>query len=108
MHFFCIRKWTWGKAGTFNGQSYEKPTKNRCNPLLSQSDDRQYHPLYLYADHAADTGSGRIWLYGIANSAMSYVGLLNFGIGGTIVRYLSKYRAAGDAKSRGTDSRTFH
>ena len=32
-------------------------------------------------------------LYGIAQSVMGYVGLLNFGIGGTIVRYLAKYRA---------------
>lgn len=33
---------------------------------------------------------------------MGYIGLLNFGIGGTIIRYLSKYRAAGD---RGREER---
>lgn len=53
-----------------------------------------YTPIMLRMLGQAEYG-----LYGIANSAMSYVGLLNFGIGGTIVRYLSKYRAAGDRKA---------
>lgn len=38
-------------------------------------------------------GQAEYGLYGIAQSIMGYVSLLNFGIGGTIVRYLSKYRA---------------
>ena len=50
-----------------------------------------YTPIMLRMLGQAEYG-----LYGIANSAMSYVGLLNFGIGGTIVRYLSQYRAKGD------------
>lgn len=41
-------------------------------------------------------GQAEYGLYGIAQSIMGYIGLLNFGIGGTIVRYLSKYRAEGD------------
>lgn len=41
-------------------------------------------------------GQEEYGLYGIANSIMGYIGLLNFGIGGTIVRYLSKYRAEGN------------
>lgn len=41
-------------------------------------------------------GQAEYGLYGIAHSIMGYIGLLNFGIGGTIVRYLSKYRAEGD------------
>ena len=40
-------------------------------------------------------GQAEYGLYGIANSIMGYVSLLNLGIGGTIVRYLSKYRAEG-------------
>ena len=32
-------------------------------------------------------------LYGLANSAVSYLGLLNFGMGSAIVRYTAKYRA---------------
>lgn len=41
-------------------------------------------------------GQAEYGLYGIANSIMGYIGLLNFGIGGTIVRYLSKYRSEGN------------
>lgn len=47
-----------------------------------------YTPIMLRMLGQAEYG-----LYGIANSVMGYIGLLNFGIGGTIVRYLSKYRA---------------
>lgn len=41
-------------------------------------------------------GQAEYGLYGIAHSIMGYIGLLNFGIGGTMIRYLSKYRAQGD------------
>lgn len=41
-------------------------------------------------------GQDQYGLYGIASSFMSYLGLLNFGIGGSIVRYMVKYRAVGD------------
>ena len=47
-----------------------------------------YTPIMLRLLGQAEYG-----LYGIANSIMGYISLLNFGIGGTIVRYLSKYRA---------------
>lgn len=50
-----------------------------------------YTPIMLRLLGQAEYG-----LYGIAQSIMGYIGLLNFGIGGTIVRYLSKYRAEGD------------
>lgn len=50
-----------------------------------------YTPIMLRMLGQAEYG-----LYGIANSIMGYIGLLNFGIGGTIVRYLSKYRAEGN------------
>lgn len=50
-----------------------------------------YTPIMLRLLGQAEYG-----LYGIANSVMGYIGLLNFGIGGTIVRYLSKYRAEGN------------
>lgn len=51
-----------------------------------------YTPIMLRLLGQAEYG-----LYGIANSVMGYIGLLNFGIGGTIVRYIAKYRTAGDA-----------
>ena len=44
-----------------------------------------YTPIMLRILGQAEYG-----LYGIAQSIMGYIGLLNFGIGGTIVRYLSK------------------
>lgn len=50
-----------------------------------------YTPIMLRLLGQAEYG-----LYGIANSVMGYIGLLNFGIGGAIVRYLAKYRAAGN------------
>lgn len=50
-----------------------------------------YTPIMLRLLGQAEYG-----LYGIAHSIMGYIGLLNFGIGGSIVRYLAKYRAAED------------
>ena len=50
-----------------------------------------YTPIMLQILGQAEYG-----LYGIAGSVMAYIGLLNFGIGGTIVRYLAKYRAEGN------------
>lgn len=50
-----------------------------------------YTPIMLRMLGQAEYG-----LYGIAQSIMGYIGLLNFGIGGSIVRYLSKYRSMGD------------
>ena len=50
-----------------------------------------YTPIMLRVLGQAEYG-----LYGIAQSIMGYISLLNFGIGGTIVRYFSKYRAEGD------------
>ena len=50
-----------------------------------------YTPIMLRLLGQAEYG-----IYGIAQSVMGYIGLLNFGIGGSIVRYLSKYRAEGD------------
>ena len=50
-----------------------------------------YTPILLRMLGQAEYG-----LYGIAQSIMGYIGLLNLGIGGSIVRYLAKYRAAGD------------
>lgn len=50
-----------------------------------------YTPIMLRILGQAEYG-----LYGIAQSIMGYISLLNFGIGGTIVRYLAKYRAEGN------------
>lgn len=52
-----------------------------------------YTPIMLRILGQAEYG-----LYGIASSVMGYVQLLNFGIGGAIVRYIAKYRAEGDKK----------
>lgn len=52
-----------------------------------------YTPIMLRILGQAEYG-----IYGIAQSVMGYIGLLNFGIGGSIVRYLSKYRAEGDTE----------
>ncbi len=52
-----------------------------------------YTPIMLDILGQAEHG-----LYGIANSVMGYISLLNFGIGSAIIRYISKYRAEGDKK----------
>lgn len=49
-------------------------------------------------------GQEQYGLMGIASSFMKYLGLLNFGIGSSVVRYLVKYRAAGDTEN---EQRTF-
>ena len=41
-------------------------------------------------------GQSEYGLYGIAQSVMGYINLLNFGIGSTIVRYIAKYRGEGN------------
>lgn len=40
-------------------------------------------------------GQNEYGLYGLSNSVISYLSLLSFGLGGTIVRYIAKYRAEG-------------
>ena len=52
-----------------------------------------YTPIMLRILGQAEYG-----LYGIASSFMGYLNLLNFGIGGTVVRYIVKYRARADVK----------
>ena len=41
-------------------------------------------------------GQSEYGLYSLANSVVGYLSLLNFGIGSTVVRYLTKCRAQGD------------
>lgn len=41
-------------------------------------------------------GDAEYGLYSLSGSAVSYLGLLSFGFGGTIIRYISKYRAEND------------
>ncbi len=50
-----------------------------------------YTPLML-----SILGTEEYGIFGLANSVMGYIGLLNFGIGSAVVRYISKYRAQGD------------
>lgn len=44
-------------------------------------------------------GQEEYGVYGIANSLVGYLSLLNFGLGSSIVRYIAKYRAEGDKKN---------
>jgi O-antigen/teichoic acid export membrane protein len=43
-------------------------------------------------------GEAEYGLYSLSNSVISYLSLLSFGFGGTIVRYISMYRAKNDRK----------
>lgn len=43
-------------------------------------------------------GQEEYGLYSLSNSVVGYLSLLSFGFGGTIVRYLAKYRAEGKKK----------
>jgi O-antigen/teichoic acid export membrane protein len=52
-----------------------------------------YTPIMLRLLGQAEYG-----LYGIANSVMGYIGLFNASLGSAIIRYLSRYRAAGDTQ----------
>lgn len=53
-----------------------------------------YTPLMLRMLGQAEYG-----LYSLSNSVISYLSLLSFGFGTTIVRYIAKYRAEGDLKA---------
>lgn len=44
-------------------------------------------------------GQSEYGLFSLASSAVSYLSLLSFGFGSTIIRYISKYRAEGDKES---------
>lgn len=50
-----------------------------------------YTPLMLKM-----LGQSEYGLYSLANSVVGYLSLLSFGLGSTIIRYISKYRAEGD------------
>ena len=50
-----------------------------------------YTPIMLRSLGQAEYG-----VYGISQSISNYLYLLNMGLGGTIIRYLAKYRASGD------------
>ena len=52
-----------------------------------------YTPLMLKMLGQAEYG-----LYSLSNSVISYLSLLSFGFGSTIVRYIAKYRAEGNKK----------
>lgn len=53
-----------------------------------------YTPLMLRMLGQAEYG-----LYSLSNSVISYLSLLSFGFGTTIVRYIAKYRAEGNLKA---------
>ena len=53
-----------------------------------------YTPLMLKM-----LGQSEYGLYSLAVSAVSYLSLLSFGMGSTIIRYISKYRAENDKES---------
>lgn len=61
------------------------------NLLLGSLIPMFYTPVMLDILGEAEHG-----LYSLANSVVGYLGLLSFGFGGTILRYLSKYRAEND------------
>lgn len=59
--------------------------------LVSNIIPMVYTPIMLRILGQAEYG-----IYGISNSISNYLYLLNMGLGGTIIRYLSKYRASGE------------
>lgn len=63
------------------------------NLLLGSIIPMFYTPIMLNLLGEAEHG-----LYSLANSAISYLSLLSFGFGSTIIRYIAKYRAEGDHK----------
>lgn len=59
--------------------------------LVSNIIPMVYTPIMLRILGQAEYG-----VYGIAQSISNYLYLLNMGLGGTIIRYLAKYRASGE------------
>lgn len=64
------------------------------NLALSSLIPMFYTPIMLQILGQAEHG-----LYSLANSTVSYLSLLNFGFGSTIVRYMAKFRAENDRES---------
>lgn len=64
------------------------------NLLISSVIPIVYTPIMLKF-----LGQDEYGLYSLANSVVGYLGLLNFGIGGSMIRFISKYRAAEDEKN---------
>lgn len=64
------------------------------NLLLGSIIPMFYTPIMLDLLGEAEHG-----LYSLATSAISYLSLLSFGFGSTIIRYVAKYRAEGDKKA---------
>lgn len=64
------------------------------NLALSSLIPMFYTPVMLQILGQAEHG-----LYALANSTVSYLSLLNFGFGSTIIRYISKFRAENDQES---------
>lgn len=64
------------------------------NLLLGSIIPMFYTPVMLKLLGESEHG-----LYSLANSAASYLSLLSFGFGSTILRYLAKYRAENDKES---------
>lgn len=54
-----------------------------------------YTPIMLRMLGQAEYG-----LFSLASSAVSYLSLLSFGFGSTIIRYISKYRAEKDKNQK--------
>lgn len=65
-----------------------------CNLFLGSVIPFVYTPIMLRYLGQAEYG-----LYQLANSVIGYLGLLNFGLGLAITRYISKYRVLGDKKN---------
>lgn len=64
------------------------------NLFLSSLIPMFYTPVMLRMLGQAEYG-----LYSLSSSAISYLSLLSFGFGSTIIRYVAKYRASGDKES---------
>ena len=52
-------------------------------------------------------GKSEYGLYSIANSVISYLSVLNFGLGSTIIRYISKYRALNQKEEEEKDAKNY-
>lgn len=64
------------------------------NLFLSSLIPMLYTPVMLRMLGQAEYG-----LYSLSSSAISYLSLLSFGLGSTIIRYVAKYRASDDKES---------
>jgi O-antigen/teichoic acid export membrane protein len=80
--------------------NHDQPIESRSRFIVYRVSLKQCRVLDLYTRYVKDPwstlGQAEYGLFVLATSTISYIGILNFGLGNAVIRYISKFRAIGD------------